>query len=130
MSGVAAALLLFAGQDPSGAEVLDRTSKFSAEYRQCDARAQANVQTSWCLADELERQRIKLRTAVREQEEFAEPADVAQLRASQAVWERLVKQDCLAEMQMGGSAAGLRATACEIGLVMQRTEYIRFRGAW
>lgn len=113
-------------QDPA----LDRTSVFSEAYRACEQRADANVDNSFCLSDELDRQKILMREALRERRRYATPDQSANLDESQRLWEQSVEFDCRAEFEMGGSAAPARATACEIGLTMMRTDYLKIRGNW
>ena len=109
---------------------IDRTAIFSDAYRACEARADANVDNSFCLGDELDRQRIQMREALRELQRYASPVDAEKITRSQALWQQSVDFDCGAEAEMGGSAAPSRASACEIGLAITRTYYLKIRGTW
>jgi uncharacterized protein YecT (DUF1311 family) len=109
---------------------IDRTAVFTDAYRACESRAGANVDSSFCLNDELERQRIQMREAARELERYATADEVQVLSRSQQLWLQSVEFDCVAEANMGGSAAISRALACEIGLTIARTYYLKTRGTW
>ncbi len=119
-------LALAASSQPGG----DRTAIFSPEYRACEQRADANVDSSFCLSDELERQRIQMRQGLREAKRYASPEAIENLDQSQSLWQQSVDIDCKSEFEMGGSAAPMRALACEIGLTISRTNYLNIRGSW
>ncbi len=127
---LALAALGVASAVTSAVSAQDRTKQFSAEFHRCEAADPSMVALSECLGDELDRQRIQLRAALREQGLYPGSDEPADLVESQQRWERAAEQDCQFEYNLGGSAAPMRQTSCLIALTIQRIEYLNWRGNW
>ena len=108
----------------------DRMASFSPEFRACEAADPSMVALSHCLGDELDRQRIRLRAALREEGLYPGSDEPADLAKSQRQWETLIEEDCQLEYDLGGNAAPMRQTSCLAALTIQRIEYLSWRGNW
>jgi uncharacterized protein YecT (DUF1311 family) len=87
------------------------------------ARKESNVDESFCLTEELQRQRTELKIAFAARLRDMTPAMRAQMIKAEAAWETYVASNCAVRVLTGGSGAGIFKVSCLVReTITRRTE--------
>lgn len=126
---VLAISMFLSAPSPTGAQDFSDYPVYSAEragspqFRVCMARKDSNLDESFCLTDELQRQRTELKIAFDAKLRSASPAQRAQMIKAQGAWEAFVASNCAVRALSGGSGAGIFKVGCLVReTITRRTE--------
>jgi len=110
-------------QDYSDYPIFSAERAGSPQYRACMSRKESNVNESFCLTEELQRQRTELKIAFAARLRDTSSATRAQMIKAQAAWETYVATNCAVRVLTGGSGAGIFKVSCLVReTITRRTE--------
>lgn len=110
-------------QDYSEYPIFSAERAGSPQYRACMSRKESNVGESFCLTEELQRQRTELKIVLAARLRDVSPATRAQMMKAEAAWETYIASNCAVRVLSGGSGAGIFKVSCLVReTITRRTE--------